>query len=143
MAGVEAPRAVRDEEGVSRLAAFSDAVFAIAMTILVLDLRPPPLPTHPSDRAVWHALALWHDYAGFVISFLVVGSYWAAHHRAFRHVVRWDGALVWLNLLLLLGVTFVPFATAVFEDYEGARPAVLVYAATLAAVGLVWAAFWC
>lgn len=130
------------DEGVIRVTAFSDAVFAIAMTLLVLDLRAPDLPAKHSAGDLWHALAQWSSYAAFVLSFLVIGIYWLIHHHAFRQIRHVNGTLLWLNLIFLLGVTFIPYPTSVFDHYGDEQPAVMLYAGTMAVVGFVWAALW-
>jgi uncharacterized membrane protein len=132
---------VRSED-VQRLAAFSDAVFAIAMTLLVLDLDIPDTGAVTSAADLRHALAQWSAYGAFVLSFAVIGSYWLAHFRAFRGLQRVDDRLLVLNLLALLGVTFLPFPTAILAEFGDRREAAMLYAGTLAALGFVWAALW-
>jgi uncharacterized membrane protein len=134
----------REEAGeVERLAFFSDAVFAIAMTLLVVELERPQVPEDASARALRDALLdRWPDVLSYAVSFLVVGLYWAGHHRLLRWVARADRRLVWGNLLVLLGVAFVPYPTAVLGDYAPNPTAVVFYAATLAAVGALWWATW-
>jgi len=135
------PERERDE-GVARLIAFSDGVFAIAMTLLVLQLGVPSFKGEPTERQLWHALAQWSAYAAFVLSFVIIGLYWLVHHRTFRQIAHADAVLLWLNLIFLLGITFMPFPTAVFERFANERPAVMLYAGALAAVGFAWFALW-
>jgi uncharacterized membrane protein len=134
----------REEAGeVERLAFFSDAVFAIAMTLLVVELERPQVPEDASARALRDALLdRWPDALSYAVSFLVVGLYWAGHHRLLRWIARADRGLVWRNLLVLLGVAFVPYPTAVLGDYAPNPTAVVFYAATLALVGALWWATW-
>jgi len=93
----------------ARVEAFSDGVFAIAITLLILDLKVPSV----TQGHLGSALARqWPTYAAFLISFWFIGIMWVNHHRLFNHIQRSDNRLLFLNLLLLLGVTVVPFPTA-------------------------------
>lgn len=126
-----------------RLVFFSDAVFAIAITLLVLEIKIPELPSDASEGQIGQALVhVIPKMVGFVVSFLVVGAYWEAHHRTFALVERIDRGLVWRNLVLLLTVSFIPFPTAVFSEHPARALPLRFYAASLAAVGictfLVW-----
>lgn len=141
-AGVPVDAAGDDHVGLERLVFFSDAVFAIAITLLALEIRLPHdiayLVNEELRRALFH---LWPKYLGFATSFVVIGAFWVAHHRKFRYIRRYDRALLWLNLLLLMSVAFIPFPTAVLSDY-GNRTATIFYALTMFTVGLLSAAVW-
>jgi uncharacterized membrane protein len=98
--------------GFERLVFFSDAVFAIVITLLVLPLTAEiDLPEGEGVHAAG-VLALWPTALSFAVSFLVVGQFWIAHHRTFGLLGRQDPTLVWLNLVLLLTVAFLPFPAA-------------------------------
>lgn len=98
----------------ARIEAFSDGVFAIAITLLILDLHVPP----QSSGHLAAALARqWPTYVAFLISFAFIGIMWVNHHRLFNHIRRSDDQLMFLNLLLLLGVSAVPFPTALLAGY--------------------------
>lgn len=126
-----------DETGLERLIFFSDAVFAIAITLLALEIRLPELPEHVSNAELLAALgSIWPKYLSFVISFLVIGSYWIVHHRIFRNVRRYDGRLMLLNLLLLMAVSFVPFPTALLGEHNNLVSAVF-YALAMTLVGFL------
>jgi len=121
---------------------FSDAVFAIVITILVLPLTEIDLQGEDGDLAsqVW---ALWPKVLAFAISFLVIGQFWIAHHRIFNRVRHYDLPLMWLNLVTLMTISFLPFPTALLGTAApGDRFPVVFYAAnlTLGSVGLsvVW-----
>ena len=130
----------RDPFGLERLVFFSDAVVAIAITLLALDIR---LPAVPSGGGLAPALlALWPRYLGFVVSFLVVGSFWLGHHRMFRVVRRYDDGLTWLNLLFLLCVAFIPFASAILGEHGNERSAAVFYSLVIIATGLVETLLW-
>jgi uncharacterized membrane protein len=128
----------------SRLEAFSDGVFAIAMTLLVLDLRVPP--AGPGAPPLWPALVhQWPSYLGFVTSFATIGIMWINHHLNFTLIRRADHNLLVLNGLLLLGVTSLPFPTGLVASHfghPGERTAAVVYAGTFLYTALIWNALW-
>jgi uncharacterized membrane protein len=131
------------DNSLGRLLALSDGVFAIAMTLLALDLRLPGLGAHASDAQLRHALADdWRGYLAFVISFYVVANYWGVHRRAMRSVRRCDTALISHTLPLLLLVAALPFPASVLAT-EGDLPTGLAFysafnvAANLALVRLL------
>jgi uncharacterized membrane protein len=97
----------------ARVEAFSDGVFAIAITLLVLDLKTPP----ESASLLAGLLAQWPVYAAYLISFLFILIMWVNHHRMFEHISRVDNNFLYLNGLLLLGITVVPFPTSLVAHY--------------------------
>ncbi|WP_433245703.1 TMEM175 family protein [Streptosporangium sp. CA-135522] len=128
-----------------RVEAFSDGVFAIAITLLVLEIR---LPEEPRSHAhLWEALwGLWPSYLAYVVTFLLIGMIWMNHHRMFNHIRRVDGMLLALNLLLLMDVAFLPFPTHVLAEAitagEGASAAAVFYGAILVIGGLFFNGLW-
>ncbi len=132
--------------GPERLEAFSDGVFAIAITLLVLEIRVPSGEQVASPKALLEALAaLWPSYLGYVVSFVTVGIMWANHHNLFRYVARVDHWLLFANLLLLLGVGFVPFPTALLAATiggPGGQIGVLAYAGTFVAIAVAFNVLW-
>ena len=126
----------------ARVEAFSDGVFAIAITLLILDVRVPHAAGAGLGRAL---LAQWPSYFAFLTSFATIGIMWLNHHRLFGLIARVDHSLVALNGLLLLGVTVVPFPTAVVAQYlghPGDRVAAQVYSATFVAIAIVFNLLW-
>ncbi|MEP7185322.1 MAG: TMEM175 family protein [Rhodanobacter sp.] len=120
-----------------RLTFFSDAVFAIAITLLVIEIHVPRLGV-ASDHAYLDALGeLGPSFFGFVLSFLVIGALWASHHRVFGMLADYDRRLVMPNILLLMLVAFMPFATALMSSNPVARVPKLFYSATLLLAGLL------
>ena len=111
-----APRLVRlGELSKNRLEAFSDGVFVIAITLLVIEIRPPTLaPGESLAHGLWDQ---WPSYLGYLLSFLVLGVMWLNHHRIFEPVRHVDGAVLVLNLNLLLWAVLIPFPTAVLADF--------------------------
>jgi len=116
--------------GFERFVFFSDAVFAIAITLLVLDLKPARGP----DGAFLLAPAI-PSAIGFAISFYVVGRYWIAHHQLFETVRAHDGPLLTTNLCFLAAICFLPFPTSVVAQFKPDSGPVMFYALSVAAVG--------
>ena len=111
----------------ARLETFSDGVFAIAATLLVLDLRVPP----NAGDLTRELLALWPAYAAYLVSFLTIGIIWVNHHTLLEHCHRVDRRFLYLNLVLLMTVAIVPFPTSLVDQYilapEGASAALVTY----------------
>lgn len=131
------------ERGTERVEAFSDGVFAIAITLLILDVRVP----HEASADLFGALlALWPSYFAVVMSFVMIGIYWANHHYVFKLFDRTDHGLNLLNLLLLLCITFLPFPTAVLGDYmlheQTQTTAATFYAFGLLLPAVSWTLMW-
>jgi uncharacterized membrane protein len=134
-----------DSADTSRLAAFSDGVFAIAITLLVLELHLPDVGSDGLWRAIVHE---WPQFAAYLTSFLIIGIMWVNHHSMFRRITRADRPLLFLNLLLLLWTALLPFPTELIARYlraSGSDPhvAAAIYSVnlTLAAIAfsLIWA----
>ncbi len=119
----------------SRIVAFSDGVFAIAITLLVLNFDVPK-HLHGEDLAsvLWDQRQVLLAYA---LSFAVIGRFWIVHHRFFSDVTGFDGRLLALNLFYLSWIVLIPFSSQVLGDHGGETPAVVLYAANLAGVVLV------
>lgn len=127
----------------SRLETFCDGVFAIVITLLILEIRVPHLPRNMADLELLHHLVeMWPKYLSFGLSFVIVGIFWVAHHQIFHLVKRTDRQFLWINLLFLLCVTFIPFPTALMGEYVGTPIAVVPYGLTLIASGLMLALVW-
>ena len=132
------------ETGLSfeRVVFFSDAVFAIVITLLVLELKVPHINEH-SEPALQRALFnLLPRVAGFVVSFLIIGMVWFEHHRIFRYIADYDAGLLWRNLLLLLCVSFVPFPTALFSENFWSRTAFILYTASFGGAAIAKLLIW-
>jgi uncharacterized membrane protein len=132
-----------DKTGFERLVFFSDAVFAIAITLLVLELRVPDIaPDQAEHELLPGLLKLWPHLVGYLLSFLVIGLYWIRHHRLYRYIVRYDTGLLLLNVLLLLGIAFLPFPTAVLSTYQYTRVAVVFYTLSLLVCAVLLTLIW-
>jgi uncharacterized membrane protein len=137
----ESQRAVDDRRSVARLVAFSDGVFAIAMTLLVLNLSVPDVHGADQGAKLWAAIREQApEFFSYALSFAVIGRYWVVHHRIFRVVVRSDGRLLSLNLLLLGCVALIPYPTEALGRYGDTTTAVVLYSTTLMLTGLANAA---
>jgi uncharacterized membrane protein len=127
--------------------AFSDAVFAIIITLLVLDLRVPRATALHGESLGAALLDQWPAYVAFTLSFLQVGVVWANHHTMFHYIHGTDHKLLVYNLLLLLGVAVLPFTTALLSEYirgteEQRRLVAQIYSGALMAVGVAFNAIW-
>lgn len=124
----------------TRLEALTDGTFAIIMTLLVLELRVPETESHAQ---LLHGLrGLLPSILSFVISFIVLGVYWTAHHTQFRYITRVDHKLVWLNIVYLLVLSFVPFSAALLGTHYTESVAIQVYAVNLLLATLVHFFMW-
>jgi uncharacterized membrane protein len=130
----------------TRVEAFSDGVFAIAITLLVLNLAVPQAGKTHGQLA--HQLRLeWPSYAAYAVSFLVIGIIWVNHHSMFRMIVRADRPLLFINLMLLMVVAVIPFPTGLMAAYirhgsADSHLAAAVYSATMLAMSFCFAGLW-
>jgi len=138
-AGVDSPSVHRDT---GRLVAFSDAVFAITITLLILEIRPPA----DYNNLLHDLLALWPSYLAYGVTFLFIGQVWANHHVMFDQIRAADRVVLLLNTLLLMSVVFLPFATSVLagslRDGHGQRTAVCFYGIAFDVTALTFNAVW-
>ena len=130
------------EIGTARIEAFSDGVFAIAATLLVLEIG---VGSTGGARLGHKLLEIWPSYLAYATSFVTIGIIWINHHHNMRAIGRADRSFMFVNLLLLLDVAFIPFPTKLVADYlnrPGERPAVIAYAATLLVMALLYTVWW-
>ena len=129
--------------GFERLLFFSDAVLAIAITLLAIELKlPESAAVLNSGDLARHLIEMGGKFLSFFISFTVIGLYWLSHHRLFAYIRRYDATLLWLNLLFLLGITFLPFATGLLGSHIGFFLTRTLYAVTVAFIGLAQTLIW-
>lgn len=143
---------LRKEFQLERLILFSDAVFAIAITLLVIEIKIPHFNGHDENtlpNGVKEAITdnsmllkmryLVPKFIGFLISFLLIGQYWIVHHRMFGYVINFTDRLIWLNLFFLLAVALMPFSTGFYSEYvlENVMTPVIFYSANIAALGFL------
>ena len=117
-------------------------MIAIAITLLAIEIRLPHLEGDIAHELPQALLALWPRYLSFFISFLVIGSYWWAHHRTFRLIWRFDDRLIWLNILFLLCIASMPFASGVIGEYGDQPAGVILYAGLMIATVLTQTFLW-
>jgi uncharacterized membrane protein len=134
---------VGDRWDTGRTEAFSDGVFAIAITLLVLEIGIPASEFDDLWSAIFHE---WPAYLGYATSFLTIGGLWLAHHGIFRRLRYANNAVMRINLLLLMAVAFLPFPTRLvaeaIRDKSAERAAAIFYGACLLAIAVLFSALW-
>jgi len=119
-----------------RIVFFSDAVFAIAITLLIIEIKVPHLDHAASDREFAIALVrLIPSFVGYFFSFLVIGAYWVGHHKIYGKIVDWNYGLVWRNVFFLMAIAFMPFTTAFFSEYVTQLVPIVLYASAFTLAG--------
>jgi len=129
----------RDTIGLERLLFFNDAVFAIAITLLVIDIR---LPDNAGADLAGALRDLAPNFAGFVFSFLVIALYWITHHHIFQYIRDYDHQLIWINVLFLMSVAFLLFSTSLINSYGDQSLAVIFYALNMVVIGVIFMLLW-
>lgn len=108
---------------------FSDAVFAIAITLMALEIKVPVIEHDVTDNGLLNALGhLIFKFLGFLISFFIIGLYWTVHHRMFSYVENYNNRLLWLNLFFLLSIILMPFSSGIYGEYSHKIELVVPYA---------------
>jgi uncharacterized membrane protein len=129
--------------GLERIAGLSDGVFAIAMTLIVLEIRVPELPAGASDGDLWSAiLTLGPRFVTYALSFLTLGIFWAGQQTQLNHFDRADRDLSWIHVAFLAGVALMPFSTSLLAEFITFRLAILVYWANIYVLGMVLFGSW-
>jgi len=119
-----------------RIVFFSDAVFAIAITLLIIEIKVPHLEHMASDRDfAISVVRLIPNFVGYFFSFLVIGAYWIGHHKIYGTIVDWNYGLVWRNVFFLMAIAFMPFTTAFFSEYPTQLVPIVLYAASFTFAG--------
>jgi uncharacterized membrane protein len=135
-----------NEEGglqFERIVFFSDAVFAIAITLLVIEIKAPHIEAGVSERESLISVArLIPNFIGYVISFMVIGAYWVGHHRIYGMIKKWDYGLIWRNVAFLLTIAFIPFTTAFFSENATRVVPMVFYAFVFALAGAMQVVQW-
>ncbi len=128
---------------VSRIASFSDAIFAVAITLLILNINLPIIPKGQVSQELGPAVkALGPHFWSFVLSFAVIGVYWMAHHGVFRYIKSSTRSFLWLNLAFMMSIVFLPFSTNMLGEYGNDRLAVMFYAGNLTMTGGLMGLLW-
>lgn len=136
----------KDTFQLERIALFSDAIFAIAITLLIIEIKVPEMHADSiSDNDLWQSLAaMLPRFIGFLISFFVIGLYWLSHHRMFKYVIHSSQKLLWNNLLFMLPIVVMPFSTSFLSEYYNAtlRLPLAVYMITICFAGFFSYRLW-
>jgi uncharacterized membrane protein len=134
-AAADAPPPGAIAQGLERLVFFSDAVIAIALTLLAIDL---PVPHGDTEQQVWQSFVneLNGAYLTFALSFVVIAAFWTSHSRFYELMARLGRGMIWRNFVFLFLIVIMPFATSVLEDTDGSVFGTVFYAAVVAGLGL-------
>ncbi len=135
----------RKQFQLERMILFSDAVFAIVITLLVIEIKVPeaePGATISVHELAQKLLQQIPHYVGFIMSFIITGTFWQTHHRIFGYVTNYDGGLIWLNLFLLMAVCGLPFTTSLISTYGAFNLAYIIYSLNLGFIGLMSFFIW-
>lgn len=137
-------RNIRPGLNTTRIETFSDGVFAIAITILVLAIAVPELSSFQIQHGemLKSLISLWPKFLSFFISFIIIGIFWIGHTIIFRFIKRADRVLLWLNTLLLLFICFIPFPAALIGQYGAEKYSLILYGLTIICVGIVFSVLW-
>ena len=141
---MDATRSQPDNWSKARIEALSDGVFAIAMTLLVLEIKVPELARRVETATLWQAVSeRWPLFFSFVVTFMLTSLFWSWHHVTFAYTRRADGVIVALNLLFLMFVSLLPFSTAMLGSFTLRQPVSLAfYFGNQLALGLTLNAHW-
>lgn len=126
----------------ARLVAFSDGIFAIAITLLVFNLKIPQLPAGSQGRLFQVMVGMIPHFLTYIMSFLLIGVFWFIHHHMFCHIHRVDNAFIWLNVAYLLGISFLPFPSALLGAYPDEIFSLIFYICSLSYVGCMLLSMW-
>lgn len=128
-----------------RFSFFSDGVFAIAITLLIIEIKVPAIE-HATNEELWHSLSeMSLKFLGFLISFAIVGHYWSVHHRIFGYIQKYNATLLWLNLAFLCTVVLLPFSSGLIGEYSSDLHLYIpyvVYVVNVCLVGLMNCILW-
>ena len=136
---------LKKEFQIERMILFSDAVFAIAITLLAIELKVPAILHDVTDHKLAESLLeMIPKFIGFLISFLIIGQYWTTHHRLFGFVVNYNLRLMWLNLFFLLAVVLMPFTSAFYSEYISyfLKAPVILYIGNICFLGVMNYLMW-
>ena len=126
----------------TRIEALTDGIFAIAMTLMVFDIKVPAV-TQMNQLNLRHELIqLWPRFLAYVISFVMLGVYWVGHHNQYHYIRRTDRPFLWINIFFLMGVSLIPFSTGLLGQFPEDRTALGVYGLNLIMVGGFLYAHW-
>ena len=125
--------------GLERIVFFSDAVMAIAVTLLAVELKPPDVAPSQLSQAL---AELGPMLVSFTLSFMIIASFWIMHHMTFSYIRDYDYKITWLNILFLMFIALTPFASSLLGSYMLNETALMVYAFVIAMAGFARASIW-
>jgi uncharacterized membrane protein len=126
----------------TRIEALTDGIFAIAMTLMVFDIKLPPVAQMGQWNLRHELIQLWPRFLAYVISFVMLGVYWVGHHNQYHYIRRTDRPFLWINIFFLMGVSLIPFSTGLLGQFPEDRTALGVYGLNLIMVGGFLYAHW-
>jgi uncharacterized membrane protein len=132
----------KKEFQLERIILFSDAVFAIAITLLVLEIKVPHITDDTNNSLLNTLLGMTPKFIGFFISFFVIGQYWIVHHKLFGFVEDYSGGLLWLNLIFLLSIVLMPFSTALYSENIKGALSFVIYCSNIFTSGIIAFILW-
>lgn len=128
---------------VTRLLSFSDAVFAVAITLLILDIRVPDIAKSLVDKKLPSILiSMEPKFTAFALTFILIGIFWSVHHALFHYIKRYNRGLFWLNLFFLIFIVFLPFSTSLMSTYYNHQVPIIFYSLNMAFIGLSNSFLW-
>jgi uncharacterized membrane protein len=137
---------IKEEKETTRVEAFSDGVFAIAITLLVLDLKVPKAESLATGSTLWNYLiSQWPVFAAYLVSFCTILIMWVSHHQLFNQIHRTDEAFLFINGFLLLFISITPFPTSLLAEHlqhEFASTAMAIYAGNAFIIAILFNALW-
>jgi len=132
----------KKEFQLERIILFSDAVFAIAITLLVLEIKVPHVGEDINNSLINILIGMTPKFVGFFISFFVIGQYWIVHHKLFGFVDDYNGGLLWLNLIFLLSIVLMPFSTALYSENIKSTLSFVIYCSNIFSSGIIAFVLW-
>jgi uncharacterized membrane protein len=129
-----------ERKELDRIMAFSDGVFAIAITLLAFAINLPS--SLKLDQLGHEIIRLLPQFGIYALTFLLIGDHWIIHHRIFRNIRRYDNGLLWINLLFLLSIAFLPVPSRIFGLYPTEQPAVIFFSGCLIITGILQVLLW-
>jgi uncharacterized membrane protein len=123
----------------SRMEAFSDGIFAIAITILILEIK---IPVVSLDEIVKASISQFPKLLAYILSFIIIGVYWVAHNSMVHFFKKVDRTMLWLNLINLMFICFLPYPTGMLGEYPFNRFTIILYAVSLSCVNITGTIFW-
>ena len=129
-----------EARGIERVNNFSDAVFAVAITLLILTIDVPSISD--INQLPSELKAMWPKFLGFLISFAIIGAFWISHHIMFKYIRRHKPLMLWINLFFLMFIVLLPFSTDLISEYNNSVTAVVFYDLNMIATGLSLLLLW-